>query len=81
MEQERRAVETRDQAVHRLAALAEERGIGIHWHDRGAIREYFATSAAIAKGSSGINGAATSPGSSPSWTSCPRCPSRRRRSR
>jgi hypothetical protein len=36
--------ETWAQAVHRLALLAEERGITVHWHDRGAIREYFATS-------------------------------------
>jgi len=44
MEQRSRLVETRDQALHRLAALAEERGITVHWHDRGAVREYFATS-------------------------------------
>src|SRR5215213_6177478 len=44
MEQRSRLVETHDQAIHRLAALAQERGIAIHWHDRGPIREYYATS-------------------------------------
>src|SRR5215213_7961240 len=34
MAERSRLVESHDQAVHRLAALAEERGITIHWHDR-----------------------------------------------
>ena len=40
-----RQTESHDQAAHRLAAVAAERGIQIHWYDRGAIREYYATSA------------------------------------
>jgi len=44
MEQKSRLVESHDQAIRRLAVVAEERGITIHWHDRGAIREYYATS-------------------------------------
>ena len=44
MAERSRLVESHDRAIHRLATVAEERGITIHWHDRGATREYFATS-------------------------------------
>src|SRR4051812_2717829 len=39
-----RLKESHDQALHRLALVAEERGIRIHWHDNGPRREYFASS-------------------------------------
>jgi hypothetical protein len=39
-----RPPETRDEAVRRLAHVARERGLTVHWHDRGAVREYFVSS-------------------------------------
>jgi hypothetical protein len=45
VEQRKRPNESHDQAVRRLAEVARERGLAVHWHDCGPRREYYVTSA------------------------------------